>query len=191
MSQPLSVSASGQKSKIYTMSMTAVMAAVTCVLAPLSIPIGPVPISFTNLAIYFALYLLGWKLGTLSYVVYLLIGMCGAPVFSGFTGGMGKLLGPTGGYIVGFIPMAIIGGLAIERFSNRGLHFAGMALGTLVCYVFGTAWFCFVAKLAVGPALSLAVFPFIPGDAAKIILAMLAGPTIRGRLVKAGLLGAQ
>lgn len=85
-----------EKSKIYGLSMTAVMAAVTCVLAPMSIPIGPVPISFTNLAIYLSLYLLGWKRGTVSYLVYVLIGMVGVPVFSGFTGGMGRLLGPTG-----------------------------------------------------------------------------------------------
>lgn len=190
MSEPTVISPARQKSRVYAMTTVAVMTAVTCVLAPLSIPIGPVPISFTNLAIYFSLYLLGWKLGTLSYVVYLLIGMFGAPVFSGFTGGMGKLLGPTGGYIVGFIPMAIIGGLAIERFSNRSAHFTGMALGTLVCYVLGTAWFCFVAKMAVVPALSLAVFPFIPGDVAKIVLAMTIGPIIRDRLLKAGLLNA-
>jgi biotin transporter BioY len=60
------------------------MAAVTCILAPLSIPIGPVPISFTNLAIYLSLYLLGWKKGTISYLIYLLIGLVGLPVFSGF-----------------------------------------------------------------------------------------------------------
>ena len=190
MTQPASAPALRQKSRVYAMSVTAVMTAVTCVLAPMSIPIGPVLISFTNLAIYLALYLLGWKLGTLSYIVYVCIGMFGAPVFSGFTGGLGKLLGPTGGYIIGFIPMAILGGLAIERFSSRGAHFAGMALGTAVCYAFGTAWFCFVAKMGVIPALSVAVFPFIPGDVAKILLAMAIGPVIRSRLVKAGLLSA-
>lgn len=88
------------------MVSTALMTAVTCILAPLSVPIGPVPISFTNLAIYLSLYLLDWKRGTLSYFLYLLIGFAGLPVFSGFTGGVAKLAGPTGGYIVGFIPMA-------------------------------------------------------------------------------------
>lgn len=186
MSNPAAVSA--QRSKIYNMTTTAVMTAVICVLAPLAVPIGPVPISLTNLAVYFALYILGWKLGTLSYVIYLLLGMFGAPVFSGFAGGMGKLLGPTGGYIIGFIPMAVIGGLAIERFTRRGLHFAGMVLGTLVCYAFGTAWFCYTAHMAAIPALSVAVFPFIPGDLAKILLAMTLGPVIRERLCQAGFL---
>ena len=75
------------------------MAAVTCILAPLSVPIGPVPISLTNFAIYLSLYLLDWKKGTLSYLIYLLLGLVGLPVFSGFTGGLAKLAGPTGGYI--------------------------------------------------------------------------------------------
>ena len=70
--EPMTAGAVQKKSKIYGLSMTAVMAAVTCVLAPMSIPIGPVPISFTNLAIYLSLYLLGWKRGTVSYLVYVL-----------------------------------------------------------------------------------------------------------------------
>lgn len=187
MDKSTTASPTRRKSRIYSMAVTAVMAAVTCVLAPLSIPIGPVPITFTNLAIYFAIYLLGWKLGSLSVVLYLLIGLCGAPVFSGFVGGMGKLLGPTGGYLIGFLPMAVIGGLAVDRFSSRWLQCAGLAVGTLVCYVLGTAWFCYVANMAVLPALSLAVFPFLPGDLAKILLAAAIGPVIRRRLLRAGL----
>ena len=182
------VAAPARRSKLYTMTATAVMAAVTCVLAPLALPIGPVPISLTNLAIYFSLYLLGWKAGTVGYLVYLRLGLFGAPVFAGFTAGAGRLLGPTGGYIIGFLPMAVIGGLAIERSQKRAVHFAGMALGTLVCYVLGTAWFCHVADMAPISALSLAVFPFIPGDIGKIVLAMLIGPTLRERLQKAGML---
>lgn len=187
MSEPASAGAVRRKSQIYTLSMTAVMAAVTCVLAPLSIPIGPVPISLTNLAIYFSLYLLGWKWGTVSYVVYMLLGAVGLPVFSGFTGGMWKLLGPTGGYIVGFIPMAVIAGLIIDKFRNRGIQLLGMAVATAVCYAFGTAWYCFEAGVQVAPALATCVFPFIPFDLAKIVIAMLAGPVLYGRLERAGL----
>ena len=190
--EPMTAGAVQKKSKIYGLSMTAVMAAVTCVLAPMSIPIGPVPISFTNLAIY----LLGWKRGTVSYLVYVLIGMVGVPVFSGFTGGMGRLLGPTGGYIVGFIPMALIAGAVIDRFRNRGIQlagmiaavqFVGMAAATAVCYAFGTAWFCLSMDSTVSAALGLCVFPFIPGDLVKMLIAMALGPMIRSRLEKAGL----
>ena len=179
------------KSKVYPLAMTAVMAAVTCVLGPMSIPIGPVPISFTNLAIYISLYLLGWKRGTLSYLVYMLIGMVGMPVFSNYSGGMGKLFGPTGGYIIGFIPMAIIAGIVIDKSRNRGIQLAGMIVGTALCYAFGTAWFCFQAGYAVGTALGLCVFPFIPGDLAKMVIAMVIGPMIRSRLEQAGLHPAQ
>lgn len=188
MSEPVTAGAVSRKSKTYVLSMAAVMTAVTCVLAPMSIPIGPVPISFTNLAIYLSLYLLGWKMGTVSYVVYVLIGMVGVPVFSGYTGGLGKLMGATGGYIIGFIPMAIIAGLVIDKSKNRVLQFAAMAVGTAVCYVFGTAWFCVVMESTVVAALGMCVFPFIPGDLAKIIAAMVVGPMLRQRLIKAGLL---
>ena len=114
----------------YAITVTALMTAVTCILAPLSIPIGPVPISLTNLAIYISLYLLGWKRGTISYLIYLLIGLVGIPVFSGFTGGPAKLAGPTGGYIIGFIAMAIIAGLVIDHFHQPWLQLIGMIVGT-------------------------------------------------------------
>lgn len=172
--------------KTYMLTVTALMTAVTCVLAPMSVPIGPVPISLTNLAIYFALYLLGWKMGTVSYIVYLIIGIVGVPVFSGFTGGFAKLLGPTGGYIIGFIPMAIIAGLVIEKSGSRILHFIAMVVGTAVCYAFGTVWFCVVMKSDVAAALGMCVFPFIPGDIAKIVIAMVAGPILKKRIQKAG-----
>ena len=176
-----------RRRKTYLMTTAALMTAVTCVLAPMSIPIGPVPISFTNLAIYISLYLLGWKWGTVSYLVYMLIGMAGVPVFSGFTGGLGKLAGATGGYIVGFLPMAVIAGLVIDRCRNRAVQFAGVAAGTAVCYAFGTAWFCVLMDSTPLAALSLCVFPFIPGDLVKMAAAMAVGPLIRRRLVQAGL----
>ena len=133
----------------YAMAVTALMTAVTCILAPLSIPIGPVPISLTNFAIYLSLYLLDWKKGTISYILYLLLGLVGLPVFSGFTGGIGKLAGPTGGYIIGFIPMAIIAGIVIDKFSQRLIQILGMIVGTAICYAFGTAWFCIQAGYTV------------------------------------------
>ena len=125
----------------FQMALIAVMAAITCILGPLSIPIpiSPVPISLTNLAIYLTVCLLGWKFGTISYLIYLLIGIAGLPVFSGFSSGFAKLLGPTGGYLIGFIPMAIICGFAFEKFSNRGMQIVSLAIGTIVAYIFGTA----------------------------------------------------
>lgn len=170
------------------LAVVGVMTAVTCILAPFSLPIGPIPISLTNLAIYFALYTLGAKYGCISYLVYLLIGFIGVPVFSGFTSGPGKLLGPTGGYLIGFLPMALIAGIIIDKFiSSRIICLLGMIGGTVVAYVFGTAWLACQAHMDWKAALMAGVIPFIPGDIVKMVLAMLAGPQIRKQLVRAGL----
>ena len=171
-----------RRSNTYAMTMTALMTAVTCILAPLSIPIGPVPISLTNFAIYLSLYLLDWKKGTISYFIYLLLGFAGLPVFSGFTGGVAKLAGPTGGYIVGFIPMAIIAGFVIDHCKKRWVQLVGMIVGTMICYALGTVWFCFQANYTVSAALAGCVIPFIPADLIKMVLAMSIGPEIRKRL---------
>ena len=103
------------------LAVTAMMAAVICVLAPFSIPIGPVPVSLTSLVIYFYIFVFGWRMTAVSYLVYVLIGAVGLPVFSGFAGGLGKLMGPTGGYIAGMLPMAIVAGMAAEKCRNRGV----------------------------------------------------------------------
>lgn len=178
------------KITVSEMALIAVMAAVTCIMGPLSIPIpfSLVPISLTNLAVYLAIYVLGCRRGTLSYLVYLLLGLVGMPVFSGFTGGIGKLFGPTGGYLLGFIFMALICGWAIDHFSCKLVpSFAGMLLGTVVCYAFGTAWLAYQAGLTFVAALAAGVLPFIPGDLAKMVIAAVLGPQIRCRLEQARL----
>jgi biotin transport system substrate-specific component len=177
-----------KKSNVYQMSIIGIMAAVICILGPLSIPIGVVPISFTNLAIYFVLYTLGMKKGTISYIVYMLIGFAGLPVFSNFSSGPSKLLGPTGGYIIGFMFMALIAGFFIDKYSNKWyLCFAGMVLGTAVCYAFGTTWLSYQAHLPASKALAAGVIPFIPADLVKILIATFIGPQIRNGLIKANL----
>lgn len=176
--------------KTKQIALIGLMAALTCVMGPLSIPIpfSPVPISLTNLAIYFTIYVLGMKRGTISYVIYLLIGLVGLPVFSAFTSGPAKLLGPTGGYLIGFIFLAVICGFFIDRWSDKMLLcFVGMVIGTAVCYLFGTVWLAYQANMSFGGALAAGVIPFIPGDLVKIIIAMLIGPQVRKRLKKAGL----
>ena len=178
-----------EKRKITTqqMALVAIMTALTCIMAPFSLPIGPVPISLTNLVIYFSLYLLGWKLGTLSYVIYLLIGLVGVPVFSGFTAGPAKLFGPTGGYLIGFIPMAIIAGIVIDKYTEKWLLcLLAMIVGTIVCYALGTAWLAYEAEMTFQAALMAGVVPFIIGDIAKMIVAIIVAPMIKNPLVKAG-----
>ena len=168
----------------FQMALIAVMAAITCILGPLSIPIpvSPVPISLTNLAIYLTVCLLGWKFGTISYLIYLLIGIAGLPVFSSFSSGFAKLLGPTGGYLIGFIPMAIVAGIIIDRFHQRWIQIVAMIIGTAICYAFGTVWFCFQSGYTVAAALAVCVIPFIPADLIKIVIVTIIGPMIRKRL---------
>ena len=192
--KPTFLGASGPKLSVRQIAVVGVMTAVTCVLAPFSVPIGPVPISLTNFAIYMSLYVLGMKEGTLSYLIYLLMGLVGIPVFSGFTSGPEKLFGPTGGYLIGFIPMAVLAGVVIDRFYGAKRKMAacaacigGMAAGTAICYILGTAWLAYQANLGWKAAMFAGVVPFIPGDLGKIAVAALAGPKIRGRLVQAGL----
>ena len=116
------------------MTLIALMTALTCILGPLSIPLpfSPVPISFTNLVLYFSVFVLGTKFSTISYIVYLLIGLVGLPVFSGFSGGPAKVAGPTGGYLVGFVFLTVIAGFFVEHFKGK-LSFAvlGMVLGPI------------------------------------------------------------
>lgn len=177
-----------KKFSITQIAVIGVMAAVICILAPFSLPIGPVPISFTNLAIYIALYVLGMKRGTISYLIYLLIGLVGIPVFSGFTGGPQKLFGPTGGYLIGFIPMAVIAGIVIDKCMKKWYFcLLAMIAGTWVCYLFGTAWLAFQANMTFKAALAAGVIPFIIEDLIKMVLALLIGPQIHKQLVKAQL----
>lgn len=165
------------------------MTAMICILGPitLAIPISPVPISLVTLAIYFAVYILGMKKGAISCLLYLFIGFVGLPVFSAFTGGVGKLLGPTGGYLIGYVFMAVISGLFIEKWqTNRIMHMIGMLFGTLICYLIGTLWLSMQAGMSFYAALGAGVLPFIPGDIVKIVVAFIAGPAIRKRLIRAG-----
>ena len=152
--------------------MTAIFSALLCVLAPLSVPLGGlVPISLATFVIYLASALLDVRSSVLSVIVYILLGAVGLPVFSGWQGGVGKLLGVTGGYIIGYIPMAFVISIARSRFSRKWALPVSMICGTLVLYVIGTAWFVFQTENPILSALSSCVLPFIPGDAVKIALA--------------------
>ncbi|MBS4980300.1 MAG: biotin transporter BioY [Lachnospiraceae bacterium] len=163
----------------------ALVTAITCILAPLSIPLpfSPVPLSLTNLVLYISIFVLGWKSATVSYLVYLLLGTVGLPVFSGFAGGLGKLAGPTGGYLVGMIFLTILSGWIAERFSKKPvLIFIGMLLGSAVNYLFGTTWLCMQLHLSFAEGLMIGVVPYLFFDIAKMLSALFVGLTIQKRL---------
>lgn len=172
----------GQTIKIQDITMIGLMAALICILGPLSVtfPFTPIPISFTNLAIYFVIMVAGWKKGTISYLVYLLIGAVGIPVFSGFGAGLAKIAGPTGGYLAGFIFLALISGFFVEKFPDNYLMIVlGMILGTAVTYAFGTLWLCGQMNLTFVQGLYAGVIPYLPGDAVKILIGVVAGQSVR------------
>lgn len=190
-----------RRDRVHRMAVCAVMAAVMCVLAPISIPIGPISITGGTLAIYLTAYLLGGRWGTAAALVYLLVGFVGLPVFSNYMGGAERLAGPTGGYLVGYLPMMLLAGSVVEltlrRSGGQGkkgtamalvFQFLGMALATAVLYAFGTAWYCVQAGVGVQKALAACVLPFIPFDLVKIVIALAAGTPVRRRLERAGLL---
>ena len=178
-----------KKLTTYQMAVTAVMAAVLCVLGPLTVPIGAVPISLANFVICLTAWLLGPKFGTLSVVLYLVLGAIGIPVFSGYGAGLAKLAGPTGGYLVGYLLLAFIGGMFIEKSKgNPVVSAVGLVLGDAACYVLGTAWFVFQMQCELGYALTVCVYPFIALDLAKIVVSCVVGALLRKRLVQAGVL---
>ena len=173
------------KLSIRQMAFIGVITAAICILAPLSIPIGPVPISLTNLVLYIALYVIGTKNTLISYAIYLLIGLVGLPVFSGFTGGFAKLAGPTGGYLIGFLPMVLIAGMIISKSKGKKyIDFLGMLAATCVCYALGTIWLSVSTGMSFNAALLAGVIPFIPGDVIKMIIAMLLGSKLKKQLSK-------
>lgn len=171
------------------MVLTAVMTALMCVLGPISLPIGPVPVSLTNFVIYITLYVLGTRLGTIAYCLYLLIGLVGVPVFSGWEGGPAKLFGPTGGYLLGFIPMAIVAGLVIDRYAKKYvLCVIAMFGATWICYITGTAWLAFSAHMTWSAAFAAGVIPFVIEDTCKMVISAIVGPILQSALNKAGVL---
>lgn len=172
--------------RLRDMTATALMAALLCVLGPIMIPIGVIPFSLQVLAVYLAVYALGMGRGTVAVIVYLLMGCVGLPVFAGFSGGAARLIAPAGGFLVGFIPLAMISGWAIDHFEGRlVLQFVGMFVGLVVLYVLGTAWLAYSAGLTLNRALQAAVYPFVAVDTVKILCAMLLGRALRSRLKKA------
>lgn len=179
----------GKKLTTSQLTSMALMAAVLCIIGPVSLPVGPVPVSLATLVIYVAVYVLGMKAGTGSCCLYLLLGFAGLPVFSGYSGGLGRLAGPTGGYILGYCIMALIGGYLLEKAHRKFIPtFLGWAGATAVLYAFGTVWYMALTRNSLVYALSVCVLPFLLGDAVKITAGILLGKAVRPALVKSRIL---
>ena len=174
------------------MTRVALMAAVVAVAAQISVPLpfSPVPFTMGVLAVILSGFVLGPRYGALALVVYLLIGAVGVPVFANFTGGLGRIVGPTGGYLISYPFAAAIAGLAAGVFTSgrqrRGRAIAsGTAfglLGLVVIYALGAAWLSVQAGLSAGEAFAAGVLPFIPFDILKVVLAALLAAAVAPQL---------
>ena len=161
------------------LTLCALFTALIAVCAQITIPLPLVPITLALFAVHLTGALLGPKLGALSCAVYALLGACGLPVFANFMGGPAVLFGKTGGYVLGYILCAFIVGWSARRFGSYLQLCVGMAVGVVVCYTFGTAWFMVITGLPLSAALSYCVLPFLPGDVIKIALAALLAKKLR------------
>jgi len=173
------------------LAIAGLMTSVTCIFGPLciAIPISPVPISLGLFGILLTTCLLGAQLGTLSCALYLLLGFVGLPVFSGFTSGPGVLMGPTGGYLIGYLFVAALSGLFSHKQKGSPLlQAAGILCGLLLCYGAGSLWLSHSMQIRYSQALLIGVAPYILFDFLKIFLAVWLGSLLRKRLTKAGLL---
>lgn len=166
-----------QHQVLLDMIYIAMFAAIIAVCAQIQLPIGPVPFTLQTLGVFVASAMLGAKRGTLSVLVYILLGAIGVPVFAGFSGGFSVLIGSTGGYIIGFILTALVTGILSDLLGRKlWVLIVGMIAGLALCYVFGTAWFIIVMNnqgnaMDIATALSYCVIPFLIPDAAKIAVA--------------------
>ncbi len=173
-----------RKSPIHGMVYASMFGAVTAAGAYLMIPLAPVPITLQGFFLNLAGALLGGTLGALSQVVYLLLGVLGLPVFAGGKAGLGVLLGPTGGYLVGFAVGAFVMGKLMEIKEKPGILWMALSMisGWAVIYSLGVLQLSWVARLTFGQSLAAGVLPFLPGDLLKIIAAAAIASRFRGRM---------
>ena len=156
----------------------ALFAALICVLSPFSIPIGPIPITLSLFAIMLCGVTLDWRGAGAAVLVYLLIGLVGLPVFSSGKSGLSVIIGPTGGYMWAYLPMAVL----ISLFTRKGGYVRAAVvciLSLILCYGLGTLQFCLVAGYTPSAALAVCVWPFVPFDIAKAVCAALLGVKLR------------
>ena len=157
----------GEAVKIRNMTRCALMASAMVLCAWIAVSVGSLAVSLQTLGLFLTLGLLGGRLGTVTVAVYLALGAVGAPVFTGFQGGFGALLGPTGGYLWGFFAAALLWWALEGRLPRLFI----MMLALLVCYLCGTGWYMHLTGTGPWAALLCCVVPYVAGDAAKMIIA--------------------
>ena len=188
---PLSIPKLCKPKEVFSLSVRylsrcALFAALFCLCAWMHIPVGDIAITLQTFALFCALFLLGGKGSTIVCCVYLLLGAVGLPVFSGFRGGVGVLLGATGGYIFGFLAATLTYWALTAIFGSRIRLYAAIA-ALAVCYACGSAWFYFVwldsgSAVSLGFVLAKCVVPYVLPDCCKLLLAWLLSRRLKPHL---------
>ena len=169
--------------------LVAFCSAIVSVLAQITIPLPLIPITGQTLAIGLVVTILGLKYGTYSVLLYILLGVVGLPVFQSFTGGVGIVFGPTGGYILGFIPCALIIGYYLQKTSTTIFHaIVANILGMFVTLAFGATWLKILNDLSWEAAFLAGVVPFLIVGVVKAVIAAFVGVIVHQRLTQAKLL---
>ena len=167
----------GEEMKARNMALCGLFAAILTVCAWISIPVGDMVITLQTFGIFLTLGLLGGRYGSVTLLVYLLLGAVGAPVFSGFRGGLGALLGTTGGYIFGFMLTCLFYWLITSRKDSPRTRLAAMVLGLGLCYLCGSWWYMTryleAGAVTFGMVMIKCVVPYLIPDAIKLTLAWL------------------
>jgi biotin transport system substrate-specific component len=166
--------------------LTGMFTAILCVLAQITIPTQPIPFTLSLFALFLIGALLSPGYAFLAALVYLLLGAFGVPVFANFKGGLVNLTGPTGGYLMTYPLMTLVTALSAKLGKkHRVLSLSiGMAISLLLCYLIGTLWFTYITGKTLYVALTLCVFPFVPFDLVKIVLAISVSLMLRRALLK-------
>lgn len=175
--------------KLNKLISSALCASIIVILSQITIPLATVPITGQTLAIGIVATILGARYGTISVLIYILLGAIGLPVFTGFSSGIGVLIGPTGGYILGFIPAAYFTGLYIERIGDNYFHgIIANIFGACITLLFGMIQLKFILNISWIVAFTTGVIPFIFVGILKAILATWIGVKVRKQLAKSNLL---
>ena len=167
------------KNKIKGITYTALFVAIIAVVSQIAIPTPSlVPLTLQTLIIPLCGYLMGWRIGLTSALVYIFLGAVGAPVFSSLQGGFSVIIGHGGGFILGFIPLVALCG----AFRNKRLAIPMGCVGTLACHIIGTIWYMYLTGNTLITSFVTASLPYIFKDIAFCILAYFISIRLRSKM---------
>ncbi|MBR5270013.1 MAG: biotin transporter BioY [Anaerotignum sp.] len=165
--------------KTNDLTRIAMMTAVLCILAPISVPVGSAAISLSTFALYLMAYILKPKQAIAAVGIYLLLGAAGLPIFAGYLGGISRFVSPNGGYLIGYLFTSCIGAWFIQKYPQRTMQMLGLCLGTLPLYLIGTFWLAHATGLPFSAALWSGALLYLLFDIIKILLAAYLGRKIQ------------